>query len=234
MADGIFEKVSTLLRANVHSVLDAALNLNKLAVFDDAVRDLRTAREELVKAEGNARGRRATLEREVQDLTREQAKRDRDVDQLIVRGDGARDDETKRELDAAVAALQITYNERTTVLSTKMQLLESVKEEVAHYVNSRIAVEARLQMLGAQRTKLETLIEARKSAEVQGKAMSRVDVYREFSADRLMQEEQVALERAQGRLDARHDAMETTVDRILRGEEVQNQLEERRTRLRGS
>ena len=234
MAEGIVEKVGTLLRSNVHALLGAALNLNKLAVFDDSVRELRNAREDLVKAEGDARGRRTTLEREIAEITQEQARRDSDIDRLLGRIDASTDEGAKREAEAAVRSMHVVFNERTAVLSTKAQLLESVRTEVTRIANARVALDARIEMLEAQRSKLEALIGARKAAEAQGKALEKLDINREFSTEGLLREEQAALERAQGRLDARQDAMDTTADKLLRSEEIDAQLAARRARLKSS
>ena len=93
-----------------------------------------------------------------------------------------------------------------------------------------MGVEARIDMLQAQRSKLEALISARKAAEAQGRALQRIDVYKEFSAEDIMRDEQAALDKAMGRLEARHDTLESSVDRILGSEEVDAQLNERRAR----
>lgn len=231
MAEGILDKVGTLLRANVHALLDSALNLNRVAVFDDAVRELRNAREELVAAEGDARGRRTSLEREVQQITQEQAKRDQDLDLLVAKVDSAPDAGSKKQFESASRATQVVYNERNNVLSMKMQLLETVRSEVPRLQNSRMALEARIQVLEAQRSKLEAMIAARKAAEAQGKAMARLDINTEFSADKLMRDEQEALDREQGRLEARQQSMDATADNLLRTEEVDAQLAARRNRL---
>ncbi len=231
MANGIFEKVGTLLSANVHALLDSVLNLNKMAVFDETVRKLREAREEIIAAEGDARGRLRTLEREISEVTQEQAKRDQDIDRLLARADAVSTDEaTKRECETAARSLQAVYNERNGVLASKQQLLQSVQLEVPRLAQSRVAVEARIQMLEAQRSKLEALISARKAAEAQGKALSKIDIYREFSADDMTRDEQAALDRAQGRLEARQATMDSAVDRLLGSEELDQQLAERRAR----
>lgn len=230
MANGILDKVGTLLSANVHALLDSALNLNKLAVFDDAVRRLRDAREEIILAEGDARGRKRTLEREVSEITQEQAKRDQDIDRLLDKADKAPNEAARREAEVAARSMQAVYNDRGAVLKSKMQLLESANTEVPRFAQARLGVEARIQMLESQRSKLEALIAARKAAEAQGRALSRVDVYREFSADDLMREEQAALDRAEGRLTARQDTLADTVDRLLGSDELDQQLAERRAR----
>ena len=92
----------------------------------------------------------------------------------------------------AARTLQAVFNERQQVQATKAQLLEAANVEVPRLTEARMGIEARIQMLEAQRSKLEALISARKAAEAQGRALAKIDVYQEFSAEDIMRSGSVA------------------------------------------
>ncbi len=84
---------------------------------------------------------------------------------------------------------------------------------------------ARIDVLRSQRSKLAALIEERKAAEAQGRAIATIDVRSAFSPDALIRSEQEALERQQGIAAARSVALGQNLDDVLGNEALDDQLE---------
>lgn len=63
--EGILGKTKLLLTANLHDLLDRALNANKPAVFDEQINQLQGSLEKITVCLGESIGRERTLTREI-------------------------------------------------------------------------------------------------------------------------------------------------------------------------
>lgn len=228
--ESILGKVKLLLTANVHDLLDWALNANKPAVFDEQINQLQGSLETITVCLGESTGREKTLTREMAELKEQLATMDSELDRLL----GLEEKETDQMRRASMSALatnrQANYNSVQQIQELKEGQLTEVQAQTAQLQDAKIKLSARVDMLRAQKTRLMALISERKAAEAQGKALSTADLLSRFSPESLIREEQEAVERAQGIVAARQSTVEQQLDDMLGNDQLQQQLDERRAR----
>jgi len=81
--EGILGKAKLLLTANIHDLLDRALNANKPAVFDEQINQLQGSLEKITVCLGESIGRERTLTREIAESKEDLAKIDGEIDRLL-------------------------------------------------------------------------------------------------------------------------------------------------------
>ena len=109
----LLEKVDTLIRANLHALVDRALKANSLAVIDQYVRQIEDNIEELEDAAATVGGQVKTLKRKVEEYTDKVNELDRNIDVFLREG--------REEL--ALAA--------QSKLNSTQRLLDNYKEQLA-------------------------------------------------------------------------------------------------------
>lgn len=226
----ILGKVQLLLTANVHDLLDRALNSNKPAVFDEQINILQGSLEKITVCLGESFGREKTLTREIAEAREQMARIDDEIDRLLVLEEREDDPAKRARINALATSRQANYNSLQQVLEAKEDQLEDNQARTGELQDAKIKLAARIDMLRAQKARLLALISERRAAEAQGKALSTADVLNRFSPEQLIREEQEAVERARGIVTARSSSVEQQLDDLLGSDELQRQLEERRSR----
>ncbi|MEL6150298.1 MAG: PspA/IM30 family protein [Chloroflexota bacterium] len=105
------DKVSTLLSANMHSLVDRALESNSVKVMDEYIRQVERNLDALEDSAATVGGTVRTLKRKYEEFASQAEKLDRDIDTLIIKG--------KTDLAAAAQA----------ELNTKQQLSQEYYEQ---------------------------------------------------------------------------------------------------------
>lgn len=217
----ILDRVSLLISANINALLDKALSLNRLAVFDEYLKRMGEAYESLQTAEGIERGRTRTLMRQVEETEAEVAKLDSDIDRLLQKGE--------RGLAAA----------RQAVLNTKLGLLEDLREnlqqsqfEAQKLAEAKAKLQAQIEVTKARRQELVSLIEQKRASDLRLKAQQGIrDIGDKTKTDALIERARQELELAQGKEEAARDTLEARIDEVLGADEIEQQLAARETRL---
>lgn len=217
----ILDRVSLLISANINALLDKALSLNRLAVFDEYLNRMGEAYESLQTAEGIERGRTRTLMRQVEETEAEVAKLDSDIDRLLQKGE--------RGLAAA----------RQAVLNTKLGLLEDLREnlqqsqlEAQKLAEAKAKLQAQIEVTKARRQELVSLIEQKRASDLRLKAQQGIrDIGDKTKTDALIERARQELELAQGKEEAARDTLEARIDEVLGADEIEQQLAARETRL---
>jgi phage shock protein A len=111
VAQSFFEKIETLIKANLHSMVDKALDENSVAVLDEYIRQAENNLDELEDALVTVKGQVKTLKRKYDTIRAEADDLDRDIDRLLNLG----------KEDLAVAA-QSQFN-------SKMDLAEEYRNQ---------------------------------------------------------------------------------------------------------
>ncbi|GEM_PF-2125051 len=231
---GILDRVKLLLNANLNDLLDRALNANKPAVFDEQINLLQGSMEKITVALGECLGRERTLDREISDLKAQIEKADGEIDRLLELEEKEGDSSRRASVAALAASRQATYNSLLEMLEFKQEQEGEVQGQSAQLRDAKIKLQARIDMLRAQKGRLLALIAERKAAEAQGRALSDLDLRSRFSPESLLREEQEAVERARGLVTARGISVEQQVDDLLDNNFLQQQLEERRAKRKTS
>src|SRR5574341_2692419 len=86
MAPSLFEKVNTLISANLHAIVDNALANNSVQVMDEYIRQVERNLEALEDQAATVGGTVKTLKRKYEEFASAAEKLHRDIDTLIVKG----------------------------------------------------------------------------------------------------------------------------------------------------
>ena len=111
MAPTLFEKINTLISANLHGIVDKALQANSVQVMDEYIRQVESNLGDLEESTATVGGTVKTLKRKYEEFAATAEKLDRDIDTLIVKG--------KDDLAAAAQA----------ELNTKQQLSQEYYQQ---------------------------------------------------------------------------------------------------------
>ena len=101
MAQSLFQKVQTLISANMHAMVDSALDANSVAVLDEYIRQAENNLDDLEDALVTVKGQVKTLKRKYDTIRAEAEELDSDIDRLLKLG--------KEDLTPFARPLQITH-----------------------------------------------------------------------------------------------------------------------------
>ena len=79
----LLEKVKTLVSANLHAIVDAALKSNSIAVVDQYIRQIEDSLEDLEDATATVGGQVKTLRRKLDEYTNKAEELDRNIDLFL-------------------------------------------------------------------------------------------------------------------------------------------------------
>jgi phage shock protein A len=219
----LVEKVQTLISANLHSIVDRALEQNSVAVMDEYIRQAEKNLEALEDSAATVGGTVKTLKRKYEEFAAAAEKLDRDIDTLIMKG--------KNDLAGAAQA----------ELNTKQQLAqeyyEQWQEQDKQYqsmLDMRLKLEGRLTAIRQEREHLRSLIELTEAKKVTTKTIKSLDNLatmgdKEISS--LADQIRGRLDTEDARLDMATRNISEQIDDVVKSGEIERQLEERKKRL---
>jgi phage shock protein A len=219
----LLDKVGTLIKANLHAMVDQALKANSLAVFDQYIRDAENNLEALEDAAATVGGNVKTLGRKVEQYTADSAKQDADIDALLKQG--------KDELAAAV---QAKLNTTTELLAQYQGSYQKTQVEYQKLMDAKLKLEAKLTTIKQEREEMQALLDLAKSKErTVGAIRSLKDLEGVGDADiaRITEGIRSRLDQAEARAEIETSRLESQVDEALGKAELDNQLAERKKRL---
>src|SRR5690242_15807446 len=82
----LLDKVQTLIKANLHSLVDSALQANSMAVIDQYIRDVDNNLDALEDAAATVGGQVKTLQRKHDDYVKQQQELDHNIDLFLSQG----------------------------------------------------------------------------------------------------------------------------------------------------
>jgi phage shock protein A len=219
----LLDKVGTLIKANLHAMVDAALKSNSLAVFDQYIRDAENNLEALEDAAATVGGNVKTLARKVEQYKADSAKQDSDIDALLKQG--------KEDLAAAV---QAKLNTTTKLLAEYQSSYQKTQVEYQRLMDAKLKLEAKLTTIKQEREQMHELLDLAKAKErTVGAIRSLKDLEGVGDADmaRITEGIRSRLDQAEARADIETSRLEGQVDEALGKTELDNQLAERKKRL---
>ena len=122
----LLEKVSTLISANLHALVDQALKTNSVAVIDQYIRQVEDHLEDLEDAAATIGGEVKSLKRKLTDLEYKENELDRAIDAFLVEGNEEIAVATQSKLNSTQRLIQ-TYEEQSTRLAGEYQQLLEAK-----------------------------------------------------------------------------------------------------------
>jgi phage shock protein A len=219
----LLEKAQTLISANMHDMVDRALQANSVAVMKQYIRDAEDNLDALEQAAATVGGEVKTLERKYQEYKKKADQMDRNIDTLIIQG--------KEDLARAVQ----------TELNTTRRLEEQYHEqwlrqqrEHEALMNARLKLQAKLTTIRQEQKELEALLQLAKSKEVTVKAIKSLDDLvgiGDSDIARIGESIRSRLDRASAYGEMYASRLDNQMDDVLGKAEIDIQLEERKRRL---
>jgi phage shock protein A len=223
MAQSIFQKVQTLISANLHAMVDKALDANSVEVLDEYIRQAENNLDDLEDALVTIKGQVKTLQRKYQTLQAEAEALDADIDRLLRLGKD----------DLAMAA-QSQYNSKADLAEEYRQQYERQKQEADNLADARLKLEARLRTIRQEREHVLGLLELAKTKEIAAKSMKSLDALEgvgDSDISRVADRIRARLDRADAEVEMRAGRLTNRMDEVLGKDRLDGQLTERRRRL---
>ncbi|MCA9989770.1 MAG: PspA/IM30 family protein [Ardenticatenaceae bacterium] len=219
----LLEKTQTLIQANLHAMVDKALEANSVAVMKQYIRDAENNLDELEKAAATVGGEVKTLERKYLEYKKKADQTDRNIDTLLMQG--------KEEL--AVAAQRELNTNRRLQEQYHEQWVRQQREYEA-LLNARLKLQARLTTARQEQKELEALLQLAMSKEKTVATIKSLDdVLGSGDGDiaRLGESIRGRLDRASAYSEMYATQLDSQMDEALGRAELDLQLEERKRRL---
>lgn len=219
----LIEKVQTLISANLHAMVDKALESNSVAVMDEYIRQAEDNLEKLEDTVVTVGGTVKTLRRKWEQYEAEAAKIDQSIDTLLLQG--------KKEL---AAAAQSRLNSTRRIATDYQEQWQEQQKQYEQLLGARRKLEAKLTTIRQEREHLQALLELAKSKEVAVKAIKSLDDLAGIGdADiaRIGESIRARLDRATAQSEMYAGRLDTQMDEVLEKGEIDIQLAERMRRL---
>ncbi len=221
----ILQKVRTLFSANMHGMIDRALETNSLRVMDEYIRQVERNLEALDDSAATVGGTVRTLKRKYDEYSNQSDKLDRDIDTLILRG--------KNDL---AAAAQAEMNTKQELAQEYYEQWQSQEEQYQSMLNMRLKLESRLTTVKQEREKMRSLMELAETKQVMTKtlkAMDKLDTSGDQEIDSLLDSIYSKIDEEDARAELASRKLSDQIEDTVGIGQVELQLEERRQRLLG-
>jgi phage shock protein A len=219
----LLEKVSTLISANLHALVDQALKSNSLAVIDQYIRQVEEQLEDLGDATATVGGEITSIRRKLEEQQVKAAELDRATDAFIATGN-----------DTVAASTQSRLNSTQRLIDTYQAQITSQEAEYQKLLDAKVKLEARLETMKQQRTELQSLLELAKSKEMVHKTVKSLDDMvgsGDSDISKIAQSIYARLDKANAAVELRSAGLDEQIDRILERDAIEKQLKERKQRL---
>ena len=218
----LLEKVSILISANLHWMVNQALEANSLAVVDEYIRRVEDNLEALEDAAATVGGEAKTLRRKQREFEAKAEELDRNIDLFLREGN-----------DKLAVAAQSRYNTMQSLADTYRDQADAQEVEFQKLLEAKLRLEAKLTEVKQERIHLQAMLELAKSKEATHDAVAAVgDVSTESAG---MDDIKAAIQRrldkasAQSEIDAAN--LDRQMEEVLETNEIEMQLAARRARL---
>ncbi len=219
----LLDKVSTLIRANLHYLVDQALKQNSLAVIDQYIREVEDNLEKLEDAAATVGGQVKTLKRKYDEFQAKAEELDRNIDVLLREG--------REEL--AIAA-QSKLNSTQRLADSYKEQHERQKAEYEKLLDAKLKLEAKLTTIKQEREELQALLDLAKAKELTAEAINSLDDLVGTGDDdigRLAESIRARLDKAAARSEMEATRLDAQMDEVLERATIDAQLAERKKRL---
>ena len=222
----ILQKVRTLFSANMHGMIDRALETNSLKVMDEYIRQVERNLEALEDSAATVGGSVRTLKRKYEEFSNQSDKLDRDIDTLILRGK-----------DDLAAAAQAELNTKQELAQEYYEQWQSQEEQYQGMLNMRLKLDGRLTTIKQEREKMRSLLELAETKKVMTKtlkSMDKLDTSGDQEIDSLLDSIYSQIDQEDARAELASRKLSDQIEDTVGIGQVEIQLEERRQRLLGS
>ena len=219
----LLDKVSTLIQANLHALVDSALRSNSMAVIDQYIRDVDNNLDALEDAAATVGGQVKTLERKSNEYKKQMEELDRNIDLFLTQG--------KEDL---ARAAQAKLNSVRDLYETYNGQLERQQREYRALLDARLKLQAKLTTIRQQREEMVALLDLAKAKEITNRAIKSLDDLAgvgDADVARMAEAIRTRLDQASARAEMAAQNLDAQMDEALGRGELDAQLEERKRRL---
>jgi len=219
----LLDKVATLIKANLHYLVDQALKQNSLAVIDQYIREVEDNLDKLEDAAATVGGQVKTLKRKFDEFQAKAEELDHNIDILLQEG--------REEL--AVAA-QSKLNSTQRLADNYQEQHERQKAEYEKLLDAKLKLEAKLTTIKQEREELQALLDLARAKELTAKAISSLDDLVGAGDDdigRIAESIRTRLDKAAARGEMAATRLDAQMDEVLERTTLDAQLAERKKRL---
>jgi phage shock protein A len=219
----LLEKVSTLIKANLHYLVDQALKQNSLAVIDQYIREVEDNLEKLEDAAATVGGQVKTLKRKYDEFENKANDLDRNIDILLQKG----------QEELAVAA-QSKFNSTQRLADNYREQHERQKAEYEKLLDAKLKLEAKLTTIKQEREELHALLDLAKAKELTTEVITSLDDLVGVGDDdisRVAESIRARLDKAAARGEMVAARLDAQMDEVLERDTIEAQLAARKTRL---
>lgn len=219
----LLDKVSTLISANLHYMVDQALQNNSPAVIDQYIRQVESNLAELEDAAAAVGGEVKGIQRRLTDQEQKLTEMDRAIDAFLVEGN-----------ESAAVAVQSRFNSAKRLVEAYQEQLTRQDEEFKNLLSAKVKLEARLATMKAEREELTALLELAKSKETTVRAIKSLkDLTGSGDADiaRIANSIRMRLDKASTASEMQSASLDAQMDEVLEKSALDTQLAERKKKL---
>ena len=219
----LLEKAQTLIQANLHAMVDKALEANSVAVMKQYIRDAENNLDELEDAAATVGGEVKTLERKYKEYKKKADQLDRNIDTFLMQGKADLARAAQNELNSN-RALQERYHEQWVQQQREYEAL----------LNARLKLQGKLQTIRQEQKEMEALLKLAESKEKTVKAIKSLDDLTGIGdADmaRLGDSIRARLDKASAQSEMYAGRLDNQMEDVLGQAELDIQHEERKRRL---
>lgn len=219
----LLEKAQTLISANLHQMVDRALEANSVGVMRQYIRDAEDNLEQLEDAAATVGGQVKTVERKYKEYKKKGDQLDRNIDALLMQG----------KTDLARAA-QLELNSARNLQEQYHEQWVRQEREYESLLNARLKLQAKLTTIRLEAKELEALLELAKSKEATVKAIKSLDDLvgiGDSDIARIGESIRGRIDKADAYSEMYASRLDTQMDDALGKAEIDLQLDERKRRL---
>lgn len=219
----LLEKAQTLISANLHEMVDRALEANSVGVMRQYIRDAEDNLEQLEDAAATVGGQVKTVERKYKEYKKKGDQLDRNIDALLMQG----------KTDLARAA-QLELNSTRSLQEQYHEQWVRQEREYESLLNARLKLQAKLTTIRQEAKELEALLELAKSKEATVKAIKSLDDLvgiGDSDIARIGESIRGRIDKADAYSEMYASRLDTQMDDALGKAEIDIQLDERKRRL---
>ncbi len=219
----LLEKVSTLISANLHSMIDKALQSNSTAVIEQYIRNVESNLAELEDAASTVGGEVKSINRRLVEQQAKASELDRAIDAFLKTGN-----------ESAAVAAQSQLNSTNKLVDTYQTQAKQQATEYQSLLGAKVKLEARLATMKQEREQLQALLDLAKSKETTVKAMKSLDDLMgsgDSDIKRIADGIYARLDKANTASEMRTASLDQQMDDVLNRSAIDNQLAERKQKL---
>lgn len=221
----LLQKINTLIGANLHGLVDRALEGNSLTVMDQYIRDVERNLEALEDSAATVGGTVRTLKRKYEEFANQAEKLDRDIDTLIMKGK-----------DDLAAAAQAELNTKQQLAQDYYEQWQAQQKQYQQMLDMRVKLESRMTTIKQERERLRSLLELMESKKQMTKTIKKIDkiaTVDDAEISSLAEQIRQRIDTEDARQEIASIRLAEDIEQAVGGNEVELQLEERKRRLLG-